>query len=176
MVSTSPKRFVGKCPIPPSVWTPLISFTTDASLDGFGMVWGTRALAGLFPLEFEELDINKKEMLTVMAAIKHWFADLANSRVKIFVDNQVCVALLNRGITRSPFLASCLREIQFFLADCFIELRAEYIPSKTNVLADVCSRAFSSEMHYNNFNDLVNNGTLVLEDIYYEKFNFECGL
>ena len=111
-----------------------------------------------------------------MAAIKHWFADLANSRVKIFVDNQVCVALLNRGITRSPFLASCLREIQFFLADCFIELRAEYIPSKTNVLADVCSRAFSSEMHYNNFNDLVNNGTLVLEDIYYEKFNFECGL
>ena len=85
------------------MWTPLVSFATDASLDGFGMVWGTRALAGLFALEFEELDINKKEMLTVMAAIKHWFSDLANLRVRIFVDNQECVALLNYGITRSPF-------------------------------------------------------------------------
>ena len=70
------KEFKGKSPIPPSVWTPLVSFFTDASLDGFGMVWGSRALAGLFPLEMEDLDITKKEMLTVMAVIKHWFADL----------------------------------------------------------------------------------------------------
>ena len=50
---------------------------------------------------------------TVMAAIKHWFAELSNSKVRIFVDNQACVALLNYGITRSPFLATCLREIYF---------------------------------------------------------------
>ena len=61
----------GKCPISPSVWTPLVSFHTDASLEGFGMVWGNRAMAGLFPLEFDDLDISKKEMVTVMAAIKH---------------------------------------------------------------------------------------------------------
>ena len=109
------ETFKGKAPIPPAVWTPLVSFSTDASLDGFGMVWGRRALAGLFPLEFEELDITKKEMLTVMAAVKHWFGDLANLKVCIFVDNQACVALLNYGITRSPFLASCLREIQYYL-------------------------------------------------------------
>ena len=129
----------GKCAIPPSVWTPLVSFATDASLEGFGMVWGTRALAGLFPIEFEDMDINKKEMLSVMAAIKHWFSDLENLKVTIFVDNQVCVALLNYGITRSPFLASCLREIQSYLARYSIELRAEYIPSKENCLADLCS-------------------------------------
>lgn len=80
------------------------------------MVWGSRAIAGLFPLEFEELDITKKEMLAVMVAVMHWFGDLANQKVCIFVDNQACVALLNYGITRSPILASCLREIQFFLA------------------------------------------------------------
>ena len=39
-------RFNGKAPIPPAVWTPLVSFFTDASLEGFGMVWGTRDLAG----------------------------------------------------------------------------------------------------------------------------------
>ena len=61
----------GKCPIPPSVWTPLTDFYTDASLEGFGMVWGNRALAGLFALEFGDLDISKKEMLVVMAAVKH---------------------------------------------------------------------------------------------------------
>ena len=167
------ENFRGKSPIPPSVWTPLTSFSTDASLDGFGMVWGSRALAGLFPLEFEELDITKKEMVTVMAAIKHWFADLSNLKVKIFVDNQACVALLNYGITKSPFLASCLREIQYFISKYNIEVRAEYIPSKENCLADLCSRAFNNETFFNNFNNLLNNGTLVLENVFYDKFSFE---
>ena len=170
------QAFGGMSLIPPAVWTPLVSFSTDASLEGFGMVWGTRALAGLFPLEFEELDINKKEMLTVMAAIKHWFKDLANLKVRIFVDNQACVALLNYGITRSPFLASCLREIQFFLAEFNIELRAEYIPSRDNHLADLCSRAFTNNLAYNDFNMHLDNKTLVLENIIYEKFYFEHDL
>ena len=159
------QNFKGKSPIPPSTWTHLVSFSTDASLDGFGMVWGRRALAGLFPLEFEELDITKKEMLAVMAAIKHWFRDLANLKVKIFIDNQACVALLNYGITRSSFLASCLREIQFFLAKFNIEIFAEYIPSKENHLADLCSQAYSDEMFFRNFNALLGQDTLVLDTI-----------
>ena len=136
------------------------------------MVWGTRALAGLFAMEYEHLDISKKEMLTVVVAVKHWFADLANLKVKIYMDNQACVALLNYGITKSPFLASCLREMQFFLAKYNIEIRAEYIPSKSNVLADLCSRAFINDVHFRNFNKLLDEGTIVLEDVYYDKFNF----
>ena len=166
----------GKAPIPPAVWTPLVSFSTDASLDGFGMVWGGRALAGLFPLEFEELDITKKEMLAVMAAIKHWFGDLANLKVCIFVDNMACVSLINYGITRSKFLAACLREIQFFLASYNIELKAQYIPSKENCLADLCSRAFSNDTFYSNFSKLLDDGVLKLENFCYQKFNFEYDL
>ena len=170
------QAFSGKSLIPPSVWTPLVSFSTDASLEGFGMVWDTRAIAGLFPVEFDDLDISKKEMLTVMGAIKHWFQDLANLKVHIFCDNQVCVSLLNYGITRSPFLADCLREIQFFLARYNIELRAEYIPSKSNYLADLCSRAFMSDVHFKNFNKLLTEGSLKLDFLYYDKFKFECNL
>ena len=58
--------FKGKAPIPPSVWTPLVSFHTDALLEGFGVVWGSRAMAGLFPLELDDLDIGKKVMVTVI--------------------------------------------------------------------------------------------------------------
>ena len=170
------EAFQGKSLIPPAVWTPLVSFSTDASLEGFGMVWGSRALAGLFPAEFEELDINKKEMITVMAAVKHWFKDLSNLRVRIFVDNQVCVALLNYGITRSSFLATCLREIQYVMAQYNIELKAEYIPSKQNCLADMCSRAFTSELHFSNFNKCLLNKTLILEDLFYNKLYFEHDL
>ena len=166
----------GKCPIPPSVWTPLVSFHTDASLEGFGMVWGSRALAGLFPLELKDLDITKKEMVTVMSAIKHWFADLANLKVKIYVDNQACVYLLNYGITKCPFLAACLREICYVLASFNIELRAEYIPSKDNCLADLCSRAFSSNKHFSNFNKLLSDKVLILEKVCFDKFQFELDL
>ena len=166
-------RFKGKSPIPPAVWTPLVSFSTDASLEGFGMVWGNRALAGIFTSEYDELDISKKEMLAVMVAIKHWFGELEGLRVKIFIDNQACVSLINYGITKSPFLAACLREIQFFLAKYSIEVRAEYIPSKKNYLADLCSRAFSDNNHFSNFNELLNNGTLALDFLYYDKFKFD---
>ena len=137
------------------------------------MVWGKRALAGIFSSEFEELDISKKEMLAVMAAIKHWFAELAGLRVKIFIDNTACVSLINYGITKSPFLASCLREIQYFLANFNIEIRAVYIPSKQNYLADLCSRAFSNRTYFDNFNKLLNNGSLILDNIFYDKFMFE---
>ena len=170
------QQFRGKCPIPPSVWTPLVSFHTDASLEGFGMVWGTRALAGLFTLEHDDLDINKKEMLTVMAAVKHWFVDLANLKVRIFVDNMVCVALLNRGVTRSPFLAAYLREIQFVLAKYNIEMKADYIPSKQNKLADLCSRAFSSDVYFNNFNKLLLDKVFILDNLCYDKLQFELDL
>ena len=127
-------------------------------------------------MEFEELDINKKEMLVVMVAIKHWFGDLANLKVRIFVDNQVCVSLLNYGVTHSPFLALCLREIQFVLAKHNIELKAQYVTSKNNFLADLCSRAFCSEKHFKNFNKLLLEGTIKLEEFYYDRFNFENGL
>ena len=170
------ETFKGKAPIPPAVWTPLTSFATDASLEGFGMVWGKKALAGIFPLEFDEFDINKKEMLAIMVAIKHWFIDLSNSKVRIFVDNQVCVALINYGITKSEFLASCLREIQYFLASYNIELKAVYIPSKENCLADLCSRAFSNNIYYRNFRKCLDNGTLILDTLSYDHFFFEYDL
>ena len=115
-------------------------------------------------------------MLTVMVAIKHWFGDLANLKVKIYVDNQACVALLNYGITKSPFLAACLREICYVLAKFNIELRAEYIPSKDNCLADLCSRAFCSDKHYKNFTQLLFDKVLILEHVYYDKFQFELDL
>ena len=54
-----------------------------------------------------------------------------------------------------------------------IEIKAEYIPSKQNHLADLCSRAFSNNMHFRNFNKLLSQGTLILENVYYDKFNFE---
>ena len=81
--------------------------------------------------------------------------------------------MLNYGISRSPFLASCLRDIQYFVAEFNIELRAEFIPSKQNYMADLCSRAFSNNVFFNKFNKLLNDGTIMLETLCYDKFNFE---
>lgn len=162
----------GKSSIPPAVWTPLTSLATDASLDGFGLVWGYRLIAGIFPMEFEELDINKKEMLAIVLAVKHWFSEFANSKVLIFLDNQVCMALLNYGVTRSPFLAACLREINYFLVKYNIEIKAKYISSKDNKIADICSRAFSSDLFLSKFNKLLSEN-FKLDYLYYDKFDFE---
>ena len=108
-----------------------------------------------------------------MCAVKQWFADLANLKVKIFIDNQACMSLLNYGVTKSPFLASCLREINYFLALYNIEILAVYIPSKYNYLADVCSRAFLNESYFEQFNNLLRNGTIVLENVVYDNLYFQ---
>ena len=115
------EQFKGKCRIPPAVWIPLAELSTDACLEGFGRVFGNRALAGLFTAEFDHLDINEKEMLAILAAAKHWFSELANTRVRIFSDNLVCVTLLNKGITRSPFLKNCSGLLVFDLDLCFCD-------------------------------------------------------
>ena len=123
-------------------------------------------------MEFEELDINKKEMLAIVLAVKHWFSEFANSKVLIFLDNQVCMALLNYGVTRSPFLAACLREINYFLVKYNIEIKAKYISSKDNKIADICSRAFSSDLFLGKFNKLLSEN-FKLDYLYYDKFDFE---
>ena len=86
------------------------------------------------------------------------------------------MALLNYGITKSPFIASCLREISFYLAKFNIELKAEYIPSKQNCLADLCSRAFMNDTQFQNFNKMLDQGIINLDYIYYDKFYFEINL
>ena len=55
-------------------------------------------------------------------------------------------------------------------------MRADYIPSKQNKLADLCSRAFSSDMYFNNFNKLLLDKVLILENLYYDKLQFELDL
>ena len=62
------------------------------------------------------------------------------------------------------------------LAKFNIELKAQYIPSKMNFLADLCSRAFSSDVYYNNFNKCLSDGTFKLDYIFYEYFFFEYEL
>ena len=62
------------------------------------------------------------------------------------------------------------------LAKYNIELKAEYIPSKKNRLAELCSRAFSSNVLFKKFNNHVENGTFILEYIYYDKLYFEHNL
>ena len=62
------------------------------------------------------------------------------------------------------------------LASFNIELRAEYIPSKENCLADLCSRAFTSDLYFYNFNKLLADKVLIIENVHYDKFKFELDL
>ena len=43
-------------------------------------------------------------------------------------------------------------------------------------MADLCSRAFSSYVFYEKFNKLLNDRDLILENIFYDKFQFQFDL
>ena len=112
----------------------------------------------------------------MILGVKHFFKEFVNLRVKFYIDNQAVVALLNYGVSRCPFLANCLREISFYLAKYNIELKAQYIRSKDNCIADCLSRAFSNEVHFRNFNKLLDKKLIILDVCNYNDFNFKLDL
>ncbi|PIK42186.1 putative TBC1 domain family member 2A [Apostichopus japonicus] len=81
---------------------PTTSITTDASLSGWGAVWGTHTVAGEWAEPERGLHINILETEAVLRAVRHWATHLTGHTVTVRSDNTTTVAYINRqGGTRS---------------------------------------------------------------------------
>ncbi len=89
--------------------------------------------------------IAQLELLAIMLALKLWGNTFHASTLRVKCDNIWVLQALHSGAARDEFMAETLREIAYLLTLTGSVIKAEYIPSKQNVLPDLLSRWDSQE-------------------------------
>lgn len=121
---------------------PQETISTDASLEGWGAVWGTRTTSGTWSPEESTLHINLLELEGVRRAIHHWAPLLHDTEVTVLSDNSTAVIYINRqGGTRSKSLCHRTWELLHFCRSRRIHLKASHLAGPDNVMADALSRS-----------------------------------
>lgn len=98
------------------------------------------AFYGTWCHEWAKENIGTLELATVLEALRRYAPHLANTRVRVRIDNMGSLHILNRGRALCPLQANILREIAKLLTQHNIDLFAEYISTKDNACADFLSR------------------------------------
>ena len=84
--------------------------------------------------------INQFELYAVLIAVREWKEQIKNLNVLLYCDNQTTVQVLQSGKVSCPFMQKCLREIRFHSAKFNFRVRAVYLNTSDNTLADCLSR------------------------------------
>lgn len=117
-----------------------IGLFTDASLKGWGAVHGSEWMGGQWPASVAGLDINELELLTLVLAAKRWGPKWARKRIITTIDNQAAMYTINKGDAKNPVLMVLMRELFLSAAKSDFSMKAQYLESKLNVMADAISR------------------------------------
>ena len=115
----------------------------DAGPLGWGGVLSRPArlpVAGFWTAAEASIHITFRELRAVRLLILHYLQELTGRRLLLYEDNQAVVAILASLVSRSPELMAELRLLLELIASHDISLRALYIRSAENVVADRQSR------------------------------------
>ena len=135
-------RFNGISIIPSPVYCPDV-IITDACLTGAGGHFQDQYFHIDFPehiMQDDEFNINVKELLAIIVALRLWGPQLAGSRLLLKSDNCAAVQAINNRCSRAPLMQQCLRVLWLLCATSDLDVQAEHIPGYVNILADLLSR------------------------------------
>jgi hypothetical protein len=111
---------------------PTSTLITDASLEGWGVIWDGHEFFGPWDSDFEDR-IDELELLAILYAIQCWPADLpAGSVIQLWCDNQVAVSYIRNLGGKVERLDRVAREIWLELEMREVFLLASYINTKDN--------------------------------------------
>ena len=143
--------------IPSQIWNaPDVEISTDSCLTGCGALSKHHFMHFEIPeaIRTEGKYINQFELYAVLIAVREWKEDIANLNVLIYCDNQTTVQVLQTGRVSCPFMQKCLREIRFHSAKFNFRVRAVYLNTTDNRLADCLSRWHLASNYSKTFLDL----------------------
>jgi hypothetical protein len=106
-------------------------FTTDASLEGWGVVFGEQYYYGAW--EQQEEPIDELELMTILIALQLLPILHQNANLRVFCDNTVAIAYVNHMGGNVRRLNSIARQIWDLLEEKNAFLTAVYVPSAKNI-------------------------------------------
>ena len=144
---------------------------TDASLTGLGGCFNQMVFSIPFPRGFKNYNIIHLEMLNVVVAINIWGTLWQNKNITIRWDDLPVVEVLNTSRARDAILAACTRNIWLLTAKYNIHLTIHHIQCRSNTIADLLSRWFTTPDNYTKLNTLLTHHMWVSAHIDLMMFN-----
>jgi hypothetical protein len=120
-------------------------FTTDASLEGWGVVFEEEHYYG--PWETQDTPIDQLELMTVLIALQVLPIVNQNANLRVFCDNTVAIAYINHMGGKVKRLDDIARQIWHLLEESNAFLTAVYVPSAKNV-ADQFTRGLVNSKRF----------------------------
>lgn len=157
---------------PGSVWS------SDSSLTGLGG-WSEKSKQFFhYSLDdtFATWDINSLECMALLLCLKKWASQCVGKRILIYCDNKTTVAVVNSGVAKSNLLQTCLREIHHICALHSSEIRAVWLKTSENSIADALSRWDQHQKYQKQFAELtrhltVSETTILPQDLKFQYAN-----
>lgn len=133
---------------------PMVSLMTNKKWESPGSIWSSDSsstglggwseqTAEFFHYTLDEghrqLDINSLECLALLLCLRKWSDQCKGKKIMVYCDNTTTVAVVNSGAAKTKFLQACLREIYHICALNSAEIRAVWLKTTDNTIADVLS-------------------------------------
>ena len=110
-----------------------------ASNIGWGAHWNALTVSGLWTTTEKTLHINVLELEAIYRAMLHWLRKRMGLTVLVASDNSIMSYINKQGGTRSIQLCRRTKKLLLMCQANQIVLRAQHIPGRLNVLADILS-------------------------------------
>ncbi|XP_053195327.1 LOW QUALITY PROTEIN: uncharacterized protein LOC128379724 [Scomber japonicus] len=118
-----------------------VTITTDASKEGWGALWATHPVRGLWGPFWRGAHINLLELEAVYRALVYFLPAIRGKYVLVRTDNSTVVAYVNRqGGLRSGSLHNLAHKLLLWAHAQGVSLKAIYLPGAVNMAADLLSR------------------------------------
>lgn len=115
---------------------------------GSGIFFSGSLTYSQWPVEWVQSELIRDiTFLELFPVILTWHNSLANKRILFHIDNMAVVQFLNNSTSKSNKVMNIVRELVLITLQCNITIKAKYIPSKQNSIADCISRSQWTKFH-----------------------------
>ena len=114
------------------------TLTTDASMEGWGALFGTCSTGGLWAAHEARNHINYLELLAAFLGLQVFCHSLNNTHIQLMIDNTTAVAVINHmGTCHSDVLNTLSKRLWLWCVSRNIWISAAHIAGKSNQQADL---------------------------------------
>ena len=124
-----------------------IHMASDASHKGLGARYGSKWIQARYPPHWIQFHITVLELYPIFLLISMFGHLMKNNNIMYACDNSAVVEILNRQSSRNKICMQIIRPLTLLLIEHNINLKAEHIAGKLNIIPDLISRFQITAQH-----------------------------
>ena len=116
-------------------------YSDAAQSIGYGAMLENKWIHGLWPNDWSSKSISFLELYPIVISLVIWSSQLISKRIILHTDNQALVSIINKSTSKNSDIMVLIRLLVMTCMKFGIQVFAEHIPGKNNVLTDSLSRS-----------------------------------